>query len=248
MQLFCSWFHGIASIDSEDANAVRTGRLVYILYTFFWVSTVTGTHPYSSAMTPQVDRSFWAVVIEPECSESFKHGIDSSNGNSPAERPKAVCILPRMKGQVGEAVPSPLGTRASSSRPHVDNDTNINEAAQHLIALHHQDVGGRNHEKPNINTGVKKVRYECAQCKALFRRKSYLRKHVSAVHKKLKPYRCNLCERPFGYRGALAKHFRTIHLGEKPFICTGKNCNMRFSERGNLKKHFRNKHSKEERE
>lgn len=190
-------------------------------------------------MTPQLDRSFWSVVIASECSEV-------SNDVKPVPGPPktAVRILPRIKEdqnlQPTPGVSSVNVRRGASPSSSPVTDININEAAQHLIALHQQK-----HVRVDNANDSRKVRYECEQCKALFRRKSYLRKHVAAVHNKLKPYRCNLCDRPFGYRGALAKHFRTIHLGEKPFVCPGKNCTMRFSERGNLKKHFGNKHSKE---
>ncbi len=130
--------------------------------------------------------------------------------------------------------------RGSSITESEDDVDELTLAARQLVALQ---------QSPSETTAsgpapkAKLSRFQCDECKALFRRKSYLRKHVNAVHKKLKPYLCGICHKAFGYKGARAKHHRTIHLGQKPFVCVHPTCTMRFSEKGNMKKHYRNRHA-----
>lgn len=129
---------------------------------------------------------------------------------------------------------------ACTTESESDEEEQMVQAAQQLVALH-ENARAELQSPPLKRSGLGS-RYKCDICKALFRRKSYLRKHVNAVHKKLKPYKCLICDKAFGYKGARAKHHRTIHLGQKPYACPEPTCDMRFSEKGNMKKHYRNRH------
>lgn len=132
------------------------------------------------------------------------------------------------------------GTSTTESEEEVDE---LTQAAELLVALRESAVQRTTTTRTTTTAKSTTSRFQCDVCKALFRRKSYLRKHVNAVHKKLKPFTCGICAKPFGYKGARAKHHRTIHLGQKPFVCVAPTCSMRFSEKGNMKKHFRNRHT-----
>ena len=52
-----------------------------------------------------------------------------------------------------------------------------------------------------------------------------LKRHISAVHKKLKPHICDQCGRAFSQRTQLRTHSR-VHTGETPFGC--EKCQKKF--------------------
>ncbi|PAA58495.1 hypothetical protein BOX15_Mlig012179g2, partial [Macrostomum lignano] len=78
--------------------------------------------------------------------------------------------------------------------------------------------------------------FQCNTCQKKFTRKSHLKAHISAVHKKAKPHKCKVCGKRFGQAWSLTSHSR-LHTGEKPFEC--KVCGKRFSVSSSLTKHSR---------
>lgn len=117
-----------------------------------------------------------------------------------------------------------------------------NEIGTRAISEDVEEVSNNARKGEFVETATGKL-IQCGTCKAVFKRRTYLKKHINAVHLKIKPFKCPSCDRCFGYKGARAKHIRTIHQGLKPFPCVAPGCGMRFSEKGNMNKHFANKHA-----
>ena len=62
-------------------------------------------------------------------------------------------------------------------------------------------------------------------CSMQFTMVHSVKKHISAVHKKLKPHTCEQCGRSFNQRQHLKTHLR-VHTGETPFECD--KCQKKF--------------------
>ncbi|PAA51848.1 hypothetical protein BOX15_Mlig011269g1, partial [Macrostomum lignano] len=78
--------------------------------------------------------------------------------------------------------------------------------------------------------------FQCDTCQKKFTKKSHIKAHISAVHKKAKPHKCKVCGKRFGFSSDLTTHSR-VHTGEKPFECTV--CGKRFSVSSSLTRHSR---------
>ncbi|PAA58496.1 hypothetical protein BOX15_Mlig014837g1, partial [Macrostomum lignano] len=78
--------------------------------------------------------------------------------------------------------------------------------------------------------------FQCDTCQKKFTRKSYLKAHISAVHKKAKPHKCKVCGKRFSQACSLSSHSR-LHTGEKPFEC--KVCAKRFTDSSSHIRHSR---------
>lgn len=134
---------------------------------------------------------------------------------------------------------APMSSSSEGDPNSGDNSTTEAQSATSESARETRAL--RDISRGDLSSAVNK-RIQCGTCKAFFKRKTYLKKHINAVHLKIKPFKCPSCDRSFGYKGARAKHIRTIHQGLKPFRCAAIGCDMRFSEKGNMNKHFANKH------
>lgn len=55
----------------------------------------------------------------------------------------------------------------------------------------------------------------CNACGKVFSTKYNLRKHVEALHLKLKPYDCPLCRRQFAYQHSRAQHLQAHVQGKR---------------------------------
>ena len=62
-------------------------------------------------------------------------------------------------------------------------------------------------------------------CSMQFTKAQSTRKHISSVHKKLKPHICDICGRTFAHSTHLKTHSR-VHTGETPFGC--EKCQKKF--------------------
>ena len=96
---------------------------------------------------------------------------------------------------------------------------------------HHNKADLDYHER-SMHTG-ETVIFTCDVCKATFKRKVYLNRHMR-IHNDIRPYVCKVCGKSFVKGGGLKEHERT-HTGEKPYKCS--TCLRGFSGRANLRRH-----------
>ncbi|KAG8887716.1 hypothetical protein FRB98_009161 [Tulasnella sp. 332] len=72
--------------------------------------------------------------------------------------------------------------------------------------------------------------FPCAECLKDFTRQWDLERHVSDVHRKLRPFVCRHCHKNFGQSGTLVTHIRAVHSSEKPVSCRIPGCDERFGD------------------
>lgn len=59
---------------------------------------------------------------------------------------------------------------------------------------------------------------KCEICHKTYADSKCLKKHMQAVHSKLRPYKCHICSHMSARKAMLQAHMRQ-HTGEKPFLC-----------------------------
>ena len=64
-----------------------------------------------------------------------------------------------------------------------------------------------------------------------------MKKHIDAVHLKLKNYACPHCDTSFGENQSLQRHIKTVHLKLTPYTCP--TCDMKFGHKGHMKTHIK---------
>lgn len=79
-------------------------------------------------------------------------------------------------------------------------------------------------------------------CRKKFNSKIYLKTHIDAVHRHLKPYKCDFCDQIFGHASSRRRHVNAIHMNIKPYKCPLKYCGSKFSQIGNFKNHLQKIH------
>ena len=86
--------------------------------------------------------------------------------------------------------------------------------------------------------GVHRLEFACAQCDYVATTSGNLKKHVDAVHLKLKPFECVelSCQKKFARRSNRNQHEFTVHWGERRFACV--RCPARFGHSGGLRQHI----------
>jgi len=77
---------------------------------------------------------------------------------------------------------------------------------------------------------------QCDICQKMFSDSKCLKKHVQAIHSKLKPYICQVCGHQSARKAMLQLHVRQ-HTGEKPFQCDV--CEYRTGDHNSLRRHKR---------
>ena len=75
---------------------------------------------------------------------------------------------------------------------------------------------------------------QCDLCEKFFADSKCLKKHVQAVHSKLKPYICQVCNHQCARKSMLEMHMRQ-HTGEKPYECD--ECQYRTGDHNSLRRH-----------
>ncbi|KAL1129314.1 hypothetical protein AAG570_013843, partial [Ranatra chinensis] len=88
---------------------------------------------------------------------------------------------------------------------------------------------------------IRYTKKECDQCQKTFANSKTLKKHIQAVHSKLKPYVCQVCGHGSATKSMLQVHLRQ-HTGEKPFSCP--TCPFTTGDHNTLRRH-RMRHSGE---
>ena len=81
-----------------------------------------------------------------------------------------------------------------------------------------------------------KLPFQCTYegCSWQFSTSQLLERHISAVHKKLRPHICDKCGKTLGSRSPLTAHTR-IHTGETPYGC--EKCQKKFKFQSTRDKH-----------
>lgn len=75
---------------------------------------------------------------------------------------------------------------------------------------------------------------QCEICSRTFANQKCLRKHIEAVHNKMKPFVCQFCGHAASRKAMLDLHIRT-HTGEKPFKCDM--CDYETGDHNTLRRH-----------
>ncbi|KAL3860759.1 hypothetical protein ACJMK2_010832 [Sinanodonta woodiana] len=75
---------------------------------------------------------------------------------------------------------------------------------------------------------------DCEICQRTFANAKCLKKHIEAVHSKMKPYVCNFCNHACARKAMLELHLR-VHTQEKPFKCDV--CTFTTGDHNSLRRH-----------
>ncbi len=84
-------------------------------------------------------------------------------------------------------------------------------------------------------------RFQCTLCSESFAQKCYIKRHIDAVHRNLKPFPCTICDKSFSQKTHLITHIDAIHLKLKPFSCSL--CKKSCASKYNLKLHVDRVHN-----
>ena len=77
-----------------------------------------------------------------------------------------------------------------------------------------------------------------------FSRNANLTNHIKTVHQHLRPYKCDQCGKSFGEAGTRKKHIEAVHEKIR-YPCTWEGCNYQATEKARVKVHVRQVHTKE---
>jgi hypothetical protein len=85
------------------------------------------------------------------------------------------------------------------------------------------------------------VNYKCFICHKTAFQKSDLKRHLNAVHAKVKNHACLLCGKKFSQNSDVKRHQKTVHLKRKEFQCNI--CKKLFGQAATMKKHLEDIHN-----
>jgi KRAB domain-containing zinc finger protein len=92
------------------------------------------------------------------------------------------------------------------------------------------------------NTLKNKDKFLCEDCEYKCANKGYLKKHIKAVHLKIKNFECEKCSYKCATKTSLKNHINAVHDKIKNFEC--EKCSYKCSSRGNLYQHINTVHDK----
>lgn len=78
-------------------------------------------------------------------------------------------------------------------------------------------------------------KYECSECKEIFKTKSELKTHSMSEHSTVKPFVCEICGAGYRNKSGFDVHIG-MHNGIHPFTCP--HCNKTFTQKGSLQRHL----------
>ena len=97
--------------------------------------------------------------------------------------------------------------------------------------------------KRHINAVHKKVKlFECVNCEYKCNQNATLQQHINAVHLKLTPHKCPHCEKSFTINTHLTGHIKAIHDKIKDNCCD--QCDFKSVTMGGLRSHIKGFHNK----
>ena len=85
-----------------------------------------------------------------------------------------------------------------------------------------------------------KATIPCDQCDQVYKKRTFLNRHIKVVHMNIKNHGCDLCDKRFRSTKALNEHKTAIHDKLKPFACL--KCDFRCAKYFNLNLHRERKH------
>merc|ERR1712241_188156 len=99
-----------------------------------------------------------------------------------------------------------------------------------------------------MGNGKKKEFRKCGFCGVTFGGRSYLKKHIIAVHEGIKPFECDVCKKKFALKINMKSHIREVHEGIKRtrksnhyrYPCD--TCGLVYNKRDKLKLHITTVH------
>nr|XP_018912773.1 PREDICTED: zinc finger protein 260-like [Bemisia tabaci] len=109
------------------------------------------------------------------------------------------------------------------------------QLVNHLAGVHSKKSSKENSSTDDANKWyTKKV---CKICSKTYADSKCLKKHIQAVHRKMKPYVCNICGHQSAKKAMMQIHIRS-HTGEKPYACTVEGCSYRTGDHNSLRRHL----------
>ncbi len=106
------------------------------------------------------------------------------------------------------------------------------KAFRQLAQLRNHGVTHLDKDKESVPVWYAKK--QCEICRRHFADSKCLKKHVQAVHGRLKPYICHVCNHQSARKAMLELHMRQ-HTGEKPYACG--QCDYRTGDHNSLRRH-----------
>ena len=87
------------------------------------------------------------------------------------------------------------------------------------------------------------IKFTCDDCQKTYSTRQSLKRHMSDVHKGLKPFKCTSCDSKFANGQGLKNHIAAIHGGKKPYQC--QKCDSSFATNQGLKRHISSVHEEQ---
>mmetsp|Transcript_32077 Transcript_32077/g.125025 ORF Transcript_32077/g.125025 Transcript_32077/m.125025 type:complete len:479 (-) Transcript_32077:167-1603(-) len=131
----------------------------------------------------------------------------------------------------------PMSSAGEEVSDEVSDETKTSEE---LSALLNEKKSSKDVKKLSGSEGK---RHRCGTCGMSFKRAYDMKRHVIAVHQKIRDFKCSHCGRAFTQSGHLNEHVRVSHTGINVFVCPV--CKKTFGNKAKRERHIRNVHQNE---